>query len=159
MRHIYNRICRAPGLLMSVGPPADRSAREHGPVHGWRWRTPDRRWSMSSKRSDNCGKNSSLRDYGRGRSVLRSSLGRHTCLLRREPGQRCGRTCVRESYRPGVQGQRGSNLKPRSARSAAPIHQLSSFARAVISSWPVSTSMVPTSTSSRGSTSSRARVG
>jgi hypothetical protein len=127
MRHIYNRICRAPGLLMSVGPPADRSAREHGPVHGWRWRTPDRRWSMSSKRSDNCGKNSSLRDYGRGRSVLRSSLGRHICLLRREPEQRRGRTCVRESYRKDCGVQRASNRKPRSARSAGPIH-LSSVA-------------------------------
>jgi hypothetical protein len=104
-------------LLISVCPPADRPAREHGPVHGWRWRTPDRRWSISSKRSDNCGKNSSLRDYERGRSVLQSSLGRHICLLRREPEQRRGRTCVRESYCKDC-SQRASNLKPRSARSA-----------------------------------------
>lgn len=110
MRHIYNRICWAPGLLMSVGPPADRSGREHGPVHGWRWRTPDRRWSMSSKRSDNCGKNSNLRDYSRGRSVLRSSLGRHICLLRHEPEQRRGRTCVRESYRKDCGVQRASKI-------------------------------------------------
>jgi hypothetical protein len=83
---------------MSVCPPADRSAQEHGPVRGLRWRTPVRRCSMSSKRSDNCGRNSSHHDCGRGRSVLRSSLRTHTCPGRHEPVQRRGRTCVRESY-------------------------------------------------------------
>jgi len=98
----------APTSLMSVCPPADRWAREHGPVHGSRWRTPDRRSSMSSKHSDNCGRNSSHHDYGWGRTALRSSLGRHICLLRRKPKQWRGRTYVRESYRKDADGYRRS---------------------------------------------------
>jgi hypothetical protein len=124
MRHIYNRICRPPASwLMSVCRSPDRSAREYGSGHGLRWRTPGRRWSTSSTRSDNCGKNSTLRDYGRGRSVFRSSLGTHICPRRREPVQRRGRTCVRDRTARTV-GQRASNLKPGSARSAGAIHQL-----------------------------------
>jgi len=110
---------------MSVCPPADRSARVYGRVRGLRWRTPGRRWSMSSKRSDNCGRNSSHRDYGRGRSVLRSSLCRHICLLRHGPKQRCDRTCVRESYRKDCGGYRRS-IEPRRANTEASLNGLGS---------------------------------
>jgi len=144
---------------MSVCPSADRSAREYVSVHGLQWRTAGRRWWMSSRRSDNCGKSSSLRDYGPRRSVPRSNLSRHICRRRHEREQPRGRTCVRESYPKGALGQRASNLKPRSARSAGSIHQLRSFALAVISNRSVPGSKVPTFTNSRGSTSSRARVG
>ena len=93
--HLQPKMLASASLLFSAWPPAGRAVREYGPVYGLRWRTPGRRWSMSSTRSDNCGRNSSHRDYGQGRSSRRSSLSRHICQPLRGSKRRHGRTCVR----------------------------------------------------------------